>query len=260
MRAAVTAWLALTLAGCGIQKAAEDTLDAVRISNETQKQLLHGIHLQTLSISLEKMLSPENTEVLHPPLRMMPFAATFAAEATSRELIETIHTLWMEARLAPPEQEKVRRVSVVAMSALSAFASRDAVRSLFRSEIEEGGLYEETACALGAARWGFIRDYLLGSILENAKVLNLGTLRRAADLFESLKELALGGHAERLRLEIASLGVDIAVEPGALRALGRRAKRRFVAELPPETLAIAETQALLGSFDVAADLLALSRY
>lgn len=259
------------LAGCGIQETTEKTLGAVEVSNETQKQLLehtqelkritelmqgmmasveHGIHLQTLSTSLEKLLSPEATAILNPPLRMMPFASTFAGEATEHELIQTVHTLFTEAQVAPPEHELTRRVSLVAMSALSAFASLEKTRGIFLSHIEEHGRFEETALAMGAARFAFIRDYLLGSILENAKVLNVGLLREASTQFVSLRHLVDVPYAARLELSIPALAVEMKVSATEMQTLGRKAKRRFTKELPPEVLALPTVKEWMAVFEM----------
>src|SRR5262245_44312990 len=113
MKAALRLWgtgLVAILCGCGIQRVAQDTQSAVQNGNNLQSQLVElsgkllgnmeatkkGIHLQTLSTSLQGMLKPENTEILSPPSRMIPFAKTFGDEATTTELIEMLQAFFGE--------------------------------------------------------------------------------------------------------------------------------------------------------------------
>src|SRR5258708_7459702 len=100
MMALVAALSVMT--GCGLSKVAEETRDQVKQSNDTQKDLLdqikkteaetervrkltqdlvagmnrtnQGVHLQILTQALQGLLSKDNTDLLTPPLRMMPFA------------------------------------------------------------------------------------------------------------------------------------------------------------------------------------------
>jgi len=69
------------LTACGIQRTAEETHAEVVSTHKTSRELLghteamhDGVHLQTLSVSLQNMLAPHNTQVLAPPYRMLPYA------------------------------------------------------------------------------------------------------------------------------------------------------------------------------------------
>lgn len=272
----VLASLTCLLAGCGIQEVAEDTLDAVGKGNETQQKLLQymrktheltrrieglngdiadGIHRQTLAVSLAGMLNPENTKVLNPPFRMMPFAETFAKEATEDELVQTFYVLLQEVKFAPAEYEQVRMVSLVAMSALAAFCPTEKFHRILELQIDGRGTYEETAYAMGACRFFFIQNLLIRPNLDASASLNRGILRETVRQLKNMSQLVLHPKVKQMVLKVKSLNIEFFVDPSQLDlghegSLLQIAHRRFLGEggLSSDELTDPEVQQLLKWF------------
>lgn len=247
------------LSGCDIADEAKRANELVNTSNEIQTKILKetelmreltekmtkGVHEQSLIICLQQLLAAENTKILNPPFRMMPYAQCFGAEASGTELISAIDVLFQEVKLGPPEMSEYRITSLVALSALAGLAPESRSEEILRKEVEGQGLYEEAALVMGTLRYTFVRDYLLGGILDTGLVFNVPILEKAVEYFESLKTLAGKSYVERLEVKIPSLGVEVEVVPTEIGPLGRKAQRRFKEKLSSETLEIPEVKELL---------------
>lgn len=252
--------------GCGLQNIAEETQNAVESSNTKQEDILKalerterltaalkalmektadGVHLQVLTVALEQMLSPKNTTVLTPPVRMMPFADAFAREATPLELVQTAHLLYRDALLSPETEIHSRLVAIVAMSLLGAFTPEGKIESIVKDQIVSSGLYESTAYVFFAGRFLGIRDYFFNDILENFGILNLGTLRESTALYLRMKVLVQQPFVSKLEINIPSLGIDVKVDPGEIRFLGDKAHNRYFHALKPELLESSEIAGFL---------------
>lgn len=263
MRLFLFLWLAPFLYGCGIASMAQHTVDGIDKTNAQlqktneltaqMKEILDetqgAIHLQVLTIAFQQLLSPDNTQVLVPPLRMMPYAETFADEATEDELIRSVHILLQEAILAPPEMKNYRMVDLMALSAIAGFSSMDKTKGILETQVEEKGRYEGTAYVFALSRYNFIRDFLFSPLVENTQYLNTGALKEASDNFLALKHIASLPYVGSLVLQIPSLGVDSKLEPTQLTLLGKKAKRNFLSKLGQSDLASPEVQKQLKSFD-----------
>lgn len=252
-------FLSLLLSGCGLPKMLEKTgknteemLQNVEAGNELQQQILaanneivKGIHKQTLAVSLENMFKPENTAQLRPPTRMMPFAHTFANEATANEIIETQHVLISDAYYGDILNFKSRLTSLVGAGAIAGFTSMDKTRHIFRNHVENPGEYEETAYRFAMVRYLFIRDALFLPIVEKVKYLNVQNLRKLVDYFFSLKHLANLPYQGRFEIDIPDLFVNETLNPTEIGTLASRAKQRFQNKLKPSELARQEVKDLL---------------
>ncbi len=164
--------LVLFVAGCGVQKAAEDTRDLVSASNEVQRKILDGInqtnkstaemkasvHLQILTLALQNMLSKQAAIA---PTLMLPYAEAYAKEASEEELIQTAYVLLSTfAMPAPPtmsaDEIEVRKVSFGAFKALAGLVSDEKFTGILKSQIDNGGRYADTTAVLVAGRSAFL--------------------------------------------------------------------------------------------------------
>ena len=241
MRIFLFLWLAPFLYGCGIANMAQHTVDGIdktnaqlQKTNELTAQMKDildetqgAIHLQVLTIAFQQLLSPDNTQVLVPPLRMMPYAQTFADEATEDELIRSVHILLQEAILAPPEMKNYRMVDLMALSAIAGFSSMDKTKGILATQVEQKGRYEGTAYVFALSRYNFIRDFLFSPLVENTQYLNTGALKEASDDFLALKQIAGLPYVASLVLQIPSLGVDSKARANANHPAGQKGETEF---------------------------------
>jgi hypothetical protein len=248
-------WLAsfcvVWLAGCGIADTAEKTHGEVQKSNTLQKEMLANIqktsdavHLQVLTVAMQQMMAAENTANLNPPVRMMPYAETFAKEATADELIRVAYVLWTDAQEGGDDR-KARQVSLAALSALAGLAPDDKAAEILRIQIDEGGRFKDTAYVFALSRYVFIRDFRLSPILEKVKYLTKGALREAVSHLSALKALASLPYVDRLVLTVSALEVDESIAPAEAGTLSEKAKRRFQEGLDGAELATPEVQELM---------------
>jgi hypothetical protein len=251
------------LAGCGLAESAEKANLLVQESNDIQLKLLEesrqmseltkkmaqGVHDQSLAISLESMLKPENTVILDPPFRMIPYARAFGAEATTTELIEIADILYKEAKFGDDGETRIRQVSLVALTALAGMAPQAKMEAILKEQVEAAGLYEEAAYVFSAGRYNFIRDYLLLLQLESSSFLNLFQLKDAVEQFEAIKFLARSPLVDLFKIQIESLDVDVAIDPTELPALGKKAVRHFQKKMSPAIYQSPQAQALLKKFE-----------
>lgn len=234
--------------GCGIQETAEKANRLVEESNRLQKELLSesiamraltdkmtdSVHGQTLAVSLQGMLAPENTQVLQPPFRMMPYAEGFAKEATDEEFAEVLDILYQEAVISSSEYNDHRMISLTAMSAIAGLASQEKFEQFLKLQIDEKGKFEEVAYAASVFRYNFIRDYLFESKLELALYFNLKLFEDSAKHFKSLKYLSHHPERSKFAVKIANLQIDVSIEPQEISLLSKKAKRKMDTKLSKE--------------------------
>jgi hypothetical protein len=232
MRIVVALSLVWLVAGCGLFKDMGDTKDEVRGSNDRLDRILallsragEAAHRQTLLLSMEQLLKPENTAVLSPPTRMMPFAETFAREASSDELVRSVCVLYEDALHQPADHKSTAQVSIVAMSALAGLTPEPKARVLLGEQIPDGR-FEETAYAYAVARFAFIRDLLFKPLLTG-RHLNRGILDESLNQFQAMKALAQSPYVSRFELDIPELEIEESVKMESLKALGQRARSKF---------------------------------
>lgn len=262
----------LTLSGCGLSDTANETLSAVREGNNHQSRILEetekmeklteqmratlnktaeGVHLQILTMALDGLLSPNNTSVLVPaPLRMIPFARAFAKEATSEELVSLCHLLLEEVHSTGSDSGRL--IPLTALSLLAGFASVERTIEIFVTHIERKGRYEETAYALGMARYNSVRDYLFDPIVTKSKILNEGALRESVEHFKSLVHLVRLPYAALFEINIPSIKLVEKIDPADVPRLASKARRRFKQKLDEATLQRPAVQELLKVFENAA--------
>ncbi|MBI3294009.1 MAG: hypothetical protein HYZ71_04690 [Deltaproteobacteria bacterium] len=259
----------LFLAGCGVETLAQETKTAVQAGNSTQEEIrrelertekltqslndlmektANGVHLQVLTVALEQMLSPRNTAVLAPPVRMMPYAQAFANEASPLEMIQTAHLLYTDAILSPDTEKEFRIASIVAMSLLGAFTSSEKVAQIEDAQITRKGRFELTTYVFLTGRYMALRDYFLGDILDNLPTQNFGTLREAIGYFSPMSKLAHASYSSLLAVDIDSLGIHSQVDPTEIKSIGNRANKRFKQTLPADVLTNADVVVWLQTF------------
>lgn len=257
MRLVLSLFPLLFFTACGIEDTTRATKDAVDRTNETSTDIFEqvkrtaelteelkailnktdgAIHLQTLTVAFQNLLAPQNTEFLNPPFKMMPFAEAFSKEATQTELMKALHLLAMDVKFSPPEAKKTRIISLVALSALAAFADTAKFQGILKVEIENHGLYEESAYLAALARYNFTRDYFFTTPLDTATLLNKSHLREAVVHFLNLKFITCLPYVGLLKIDIPAIEVASAVDPNEITAIGRKAKRRFNELLSKEDL------------------------
>jgi hypothetical protein len=224
----------LCFSGCGIQSTTEQTRDEVIKSNVTQNALLDhmksvdaltsrlldgisktndAVHLQVLTVSLQNLFDPLNTSVLFPPTRMMPYAETFAKEASEEEITKMAYLLIQDASqgstaTTPEEQAKdelQRRVRLTGMGLICAFIPDAKWASILKTQIDERQRYETTAYAMAAARFNFIRDFFYNPLISMDRV-NQGSLKDTSEWFGRLKSLATANYLNSIVLDIPNLG------------------------------------------------------
>jgi hypothetical protein len=277
----LTFWVLISLVGCGITKLAEETRDQVthtndqlNTSNDKQTQLLeatrklqelttqlitgmqttnNAVHLQVLTVSLQELLAPANTEVLVPPVRMFPYAETFAKEASPDEIIQIFHVFLADAILggtsAKPNAEgkfdpndirlTSRRISLAAGSVIAAFIPEDKFKQILINQIDKGGRFADTTYVLANVRYDYLKQYFLGSILEKSETVNIGSVRTAVGYFNSMKLISRLAYADKIKLHVPSfvtdpnnaqnlLDLDQKLDSSAdFSGIGRKAIRRF---------------------------------
>jgi hypothetical protein len=226
-----------------------------------------AVHLQTLTIALQQLVSAETTESLEVPVRMFPYAETFAREASAHELLQTFHVFLKDATLGYADGEKPnekdlrirgRMISLIGASLMATFAPEEKVEEILTDEIEKKGRFQDTAYAFALLRYEGTQNYLLGSVLKTQTV-NVETLKTAVEHYRIMKTIAEKPYVAELKLNVPKLiavrndagtatafqDVDKALDPSDTLAKGRSAKRFFLAKLSKEITSQEKIQALL---------------
>jgi hypothetical protein len=237
---------ALLLSSCGIKEMADEARDNLRKTG-------NAVHLQVLTVSLQEMLSPVNTESLTPPVRMFPYADTFSKEATFDEATEVYHTFLVDVKLggmtnkSNPTPKDVRlegrKVSLAAAGVISAFLPHDKFVQILENQVGRGR-YEDTAYVIALTRYTYLRDFFFASVVEKSERVNMDSVKKAVEYFKEIKYIAQLPYLDRLRLYVPQFVVvpsvdgsnngqdtledlDITISPTEYKLLGRKAIRRF---------------------------------
>lgn len=234
------------LSSCGLKEMADEARDNLRKTG-------NAVHLQVLTVALQEMLSPVNTESLTPPVRMFPYGDTFSKEASADEATEVYHTFLVDVKLggmtnkANPTPKDVRldgrKVSLAAAGVISSFLPHEKFVEILDSQVGRGR-YEDTAYVIAVTRYTYLRDFFFASVVEKSERVNMDSVRKAASYFREMKYIAQLPYVDRLRLYIPQFVVvpsvdgsndgqdtledlDITINPEEYKLLARKAIRRF---------------------------------
>lgn len=234
------------LSGCGIKEMADEARDNLRKTG-------NAVHLQVLTVALQEMLAPVNTESLTPPVRMFPYADTFSKEASSTEATEVYHTFLVDVKLGgmtnktnpTPKDVRLegRKISLAAAGVISSFLPHDKFVEIMNEQVGRGR-YEDTAYVIAVTRYTYLRDFFFASVVEKSERVNMDSVRKAAEYFREIKYIAQLPYVERLRLYVPQFvlvpsvdgsnngqdtleDLDITISPTEYKLLGRKAIRRF---------------------------------
>lgn len=236
------------LSSCGIKELAE----------EAQENLIktgNAVHLQVLTVALQEMLSPVNTENLTPPARMFPYGDTFSKEATASEITEVFHTFLVDVKHGASAEKAIpnskdlrlegRKISLAAGGVIAAFTPHEKLVHIIYEQITRGGRYEDSAYVILLTRYTYLRDFFFASIVEKSERVNLDSVRKAAEYFTEIKYIAQLPFVDRIKLHVPQFipvtddtnpdpstttlfeDLDLAVSPTEYKFLARKAIRRF---------------------------------
>ncbi|NBX68514.1 MAG: hypothetical protein EBR01_06090 [Proteobacteria bacterium] len=236
------------LSGCGIKEMADEARDNLRKTG-------NAVHLQVLTVALQQMLDPVNTDSLTPPVRMFPYGDTFSKEASSSEITEVYHTFLVDVKLggqtgksnptAKDMRLQGRKVSLAAGGVISAFIPHEKLEEIIREQISRGGRYEDTAYVILLTRYTYLRDFFFASVVEKSERVNMDSVRKAAEYFKEIKYIAQLSFVDRIKLHVPQFipvindtnpdpdtttqfeDLDITVSPTEYKLLARKAIRRF---------------------------------
>jgi hypothetical protein len=210
--------LALVLAGlffvgCGVQKSVDRTnsnseklvVSSDKIEKSSAK-ISDATHVQILSISLDGMLKVTDLAF---PVRMFPYAQSFTAEATPKEIIETSYMLLQHAKKSPVIQFKDRLVSVNALSALAGFTSAEKTQVIL--DEQRGDFLEDATYEWLTARYAFIKQALLQPLMAGSCV-SKKCADRAKFYFSQMVAITAASHPEKLKLDIDELLVHLSID------------------------------------------------
>jgi len=204
--------LSLVLTGCGFGTVKESVRE-IRETNENTEKLVAATHKQILTTSLEQMLAVDN---LKNPVRMFPFAKTFAEEATYEEILRTSYTLMQDAKNSSLLSLKQRAVSLNAAASLAGL-SPDTKSEQIVTEYA-GDFYEPAVYDYLTLRYHFIRDALLQPVLD-AKHACPKCKDKALGYYEKLVTVIESPYTDHLSLSIPVLLVNKKVEPNEVEKL-----------------------------------------
>ncbi|NBV49960.1 hypothetical protein EBR03_01525 [bacterium] len=271
MRRILVATLSLgMLSGCGL-------MDMASEARANLNKTGNAVHLQVLTVALQQMLAPVNTETLTPPVRMFPYGNTFSKEATAHEITETFHTFLVDVKQGGQTEKsnptaedmrlKSRKISLAAGGVIASFVPHEKLETIIEEQIYRGGRYEDTAYVLLLTRYTYLRDFFFVSVVDKSERVNLDSVRKAAEYFTEIKYIAQLSFVDRIKLHVpqfipvvnetnpeaaenAFMDLDITVSPTEYKLLARRALRRFEREpaLKDQLYNTEEGQRLLAIF------------
>jgi len=237
------------------------TADLVKGMSKTND----GVELQTLTLALQGLTAPANTQVLTPPASMLPYAKKFGEHASSEELLQVVYTFLSNAKYGIEDKDansRARLVALRAASAVAAFASDAQVGEILKRQIDAGGEYVNAAYEFGAVRFDFIKGFLIDPLISSEKTptVNPAILKKASEYFQSLKTLAVLPYASKMIVTVPALiagdtagefvDYTVAVNADDLQALANKAKRRFNDGLSATDKSRADVQTWLKVFEL----------
>ena len=203
-----------------------------------------AVHLQIIGNALEQMFKAENTVNLKPPTRMMPFADALAQEASASEIMSIAHLLIMDGAYGSGSTS-FKAASLTGAGAIAGFTALAKTKEIFTSQVEIGGIYEDSAYNFGMVRYMFIRDVFFLPIIEKLRYLNKALLVKAVGHYKELKHLATLPYVDRIELVIGSLWLNEQLDSDEIGSLASRAKSRFQSRLSADVLSDPEVQSLM---------------
>ncbi|MCC6276455.1 MAG: hypothetical protein IT289_00920 [Oligoflexia bacterium] len=234
----------VALVGCEAKEALNATKGMpgeMRVMQNEMVKTNEAVRLQKLALSLDRMFSDQNTDIMTPPPSgMLSGAKKFAEFATSQELIEQVYAWLLEINEQVPDEslrvngsfpkEVVQRVDfqkmqrLVAIQAVAGFTPDFKVREIVDVQIQSGGVYQEAAYTFLAARGFFIADYLVSRKILSRKVNNLEKLNSGLSELRNLKYIFDLGLGERVALKVTgfldpSKNIDLVLDPGIVGSL-----------------------------------------
>ncbi|NBX83929.1 hypothetical protein EBQ90_12740 [bacterium] len=230
------------LSGCGL-------MDMASEARANLNKTGNAVHLQVLTVALQQMLAPVNTETLTPPVRMFPYGNTFSKEATAHEITETFHTFLVDVKQGGQTEKsnptaedmrlKSRKISLAAGGVIASFVPHEKLETIIEEQIYRGGRYEDTAYVLLLTRYTYLRDFFFVSVVDKSERVNLDSVRKAAEYFTEIKYIAQLPFVDRIKLHVpqfiqvvnetnpeaaenAFMDLDITVSPTEYKLLARK--------------------------------------
>jgi hypothetical protein len=208
--------LALIVSGCGLGTTVKETEREIKETSGNTEKLVEATHKQILTVSLEQMLLVDN---LKNPVRMFPFAKTFAEEATPEEVIRTTYVLMQDAKNSSLLSLKQRAVSLNAAASISGLTPDEKSEQIL-SEYA-GDFYEPSVYDFLTLRYHFIRDALLEPILS-VKHDCPKCKDKAVGYYEKLVSIVESPYTDNLSINIPALLVKKKVDPTEVEKLKER--------------------------------------
>ncbi len=219
-------------------------ISEVNKTNEGMAKTNLGIHRQTLQVSLADMLKEDNTRFLGPPLAMMPGAQIFALEATPAELMQLVYVFLSFVEKTPQTDKDgenpdsfnhAKLVRLSAASVLAGLAPQATVDEIVKSQIIQGGAYQQAAVAMLMLRFQFIQQWIVKPKLEGtkfeqgkpvSKLTTPGMIAEVVQYAEALSAITDLPFASQIGIQITGLiGDDMSKEPdsdGKRKSLNER--------------------------------------
>ncbi len=185
---------------------------------EQIKKTNNAVHLQALMIALDKIDDVENFDKMFPvPMTVLPFAQTFAEEATAKELVELAY-VWIKhiSQVAPLEDLddagkiklfKEKRVYLSGLAAISGFIPDKVVEEIVKHDIDGLSRFEKTALQLLALRAWFIRDAMLKESILSETIPNADTLAEAIKYMDKIDYILRLDRVNDVAIRVRAAGV-----------------------------------------------------
>jgi hypothetical protein len=213
------------LSGCGVMNATESVPAKMDTMNGEVKKTNSAVHKQTLAVALAEMMKEENTRTLNPfPIGMLPAGSIFATTATPREIIDLSYSFLKDIDASSPDEndkvngewtpETVKSVDHDKMAKLWAImvimglAPQSTVQSIVNTEINGGGLREETAYKALMLRYAFTKDILLEQSLFATGLINPGKMNEAVKYAKNLSFISDLPYADKISIKTIGMLKD----------------------------------------------------
>lgn len=194
-----------------------------------------GIHFQILESALKDMY--DVTDGM--PTRMFAPAKIFADEATLEEITSFEEVFIDDAKSSASLQSALIAGSICSMM------SQEKASAIAVWQISNQNSKINTAYQMGALRWSFIKDYLLGSLIEEEE-LNRAMLSEALDYYRNIKWISDAAFTTKLQFSVPSLKIALKVDPNETQTMGAKARRSFEEKLSKDDLSRDDVKSMLG--------------
>lgn len=182
------------------------------------KSMSGGIHAQALSIALNEMLKPENTKYITltqaNPIPMIPAAKGLAEIVTEQELVGLTYIMLNEINncqvdtmnLTKEQKDKFdldKMVKLTALQLIATFAPEKTIDDMIKNQIDNGGIYVESAYAVLTLRSIFIKDVMLDQIMgSNTKMTSPAKFENALNFLEAVSNIVNRNYGSNLKIKI----------------------------------------------------------